>query len=1523
MKKPLIMAAGFWLAAICTVQAQSQWTVPSISNTGRAAYAKQSNQTVEEQKHSLQKYQLRMPFQRWKTPNQPGANVISPYANYKQPIVTTKSTRNSDDPVLWANVIYSSSWNSLPNSASYKYGIYTFDLTNATVIDTLSISSEWNANGGGVFKDGKFHFINDTYVNDYDVTYYYRVNTNTWETEYYNYVEDLGLMATDLDVDPVSGKVYGCFFGYNSNGENDHMEFATIDYATQTKTVIANLDKVFWTIAVNGQGEVYGIAGDGNLYRFDKETGEQTLVGPTGLKPQYQQSATFDKRTGKMYWAATFPTTSNLKSGLYEVSTESGHATRIADFPNDEELIAIQVRYPDAKHDAPAEPSNLTTAFETDQLTGTVSFTMPQKQFGGDPLSLTESLKYTILANGEALATGTALPGESVSREVTVSKGGNTKIAVTAENTAGSSPEASKVLWLGPDAPVAPKTVTATYNETNRQVSLHWSQPKAGINNGYIDPSLITYDVWRMPDSVKVGESVSDTTFTEVLEEKPFAYYTYRIIPFYKGQEGRATVSNGFTAGTAFVPPYFEEFDTPDTWNLFTVIDANNDGSTWQRYDNFFHETYAYAQANRWNEGDDWLITPPIHMKSGYLYPFSFMYRYRMIFGNERLEVKYGKGTDPSKYETLMPRTDVTSGYFTTFEKYVSTTEDGDYRFAFHYISDRDKYGLYIDSIKVGAGLAFATPDSVQQLQVKGGYRGALNATATMISPKVDISGNNLTAISLIRLERDGIAVDSVRNPALGTPLTLKDNDPTNGYHNYTIRVFNNHGEGMPASRRIFIGQDVPGDPTDITLTDETDHLHLKWKSPGDVGANGGFVEGNHLKFKVFNIDENGTAFGEALTETTNTEYDITGKSTTGEQKLYYYGVTTVGDVGSSRIRTSNPVVLGDDYTIPFKESFSNGAYSHLWWQSRYGGIGGYLTASNGADTDRGYFSVLSLADGDRLTLCSGKIGLKGAFNPTLTYYYQFSKSDKFSIVAIATVNGTEDVPLDTLDFSSLKYNRSGWYQHRVSMDKVKGAKFVNLKFIMSNNTGSVASTGLDNINIVDQLEYDLSASIDAAPTAIRGREFPVTVKIHNLGTRTSSRYNVILRNGSTPIDTLQGVPIAIDGEQKVKFNVIAPVYGEDAMNLSAEIDYLYDLNLDNNTTATAIVKLKNPLSPRVTDLAASTSGGATNLSWSKPQQGREKVEESFENYDDFIIDNIGDWKVYDGDSAIITGFQAIDFPHSQDHFAWIVFNPTATTPSIDLNTAREFTPYEGNKYLAAFCATPRYAKAGHNDDWLISPRLDGHAQTISFRVKTMLPSEGLETYEVLYSTTTDEPSAFKRTGSERQAPANWNGVRVRLPETARYFAIRCTSENKFIMGLDDISYELGELEVLGYNIYRNGQFVGHASADATSFSITGDDAADYTITVVYNNGESAPSNIASVVSTGLKAISTSNGFNAAGTKGAILIEGAAGRTVRIFTSGGALVTSLNGKDHMQVVLSSGQYIVSTNLGESRNVVVR
>ena len=55
--------------------------------------------------------------------------------------------------------------------------------------------------------------------------------------------------------------------------------------------------------------------------------------------------------------------------------------------------------------------------------------------------------------------------------------------------------------------------------------------------------------------------------------------------------------------------PYSESFDTADAFELYTVIDANNDGKTWT---NKATEKAVRAAYNTKKEMDDWMITPGI-----------------------------------------------------------------------------------------------------------------------------------------------------------------------------------------------------------------------------------------------------------------------------------------------------------------------------------------------------------------------------------------------------------------------------------------------------------------------------------------------------------------------------------------------------------------------------------------------------------------------------------------------------------------------------------------------------------------------------------------------------------------------------------------------------------------------------------------------------------------------------------------------------------------------------------------------
>ena len=54
--------------------------------------------------------------------------------------------------------------------------------------------------------------------------------------------------------------------------------------------------------------------------------------------------------------------------------------------------------------------------------------------------------------------------------------------------------------------------------------------------------------------------------------------------------------------------PYTADLTQPETFDIFTVIDANEDGSTWN-WDNTYLTNYEYSADNA---ADDYLVTLPI-----------------------------------------------------------------------------------------------------------------------------------------------------------------------------------------------------------------------------------------------------------------------------------------------------------------------------------------------------------------------------------------------------------------------------------------------------------------------------------------------------------------------------------------------------------------------------------------------------------------------------------------------------------------------------------------------------------------------------------------------------------------------------------------------------------------------------------------------------------------------------------------------------------------------------------------------
>ena len=180
--------------------------------------------------------------------------------------------------------------------------------------------------------------------------------------------------------------------------------------------------------------------------------------------------------------------------------------------------------------------------------------------------------------------------------------------------------------------------------------------------------------------------------------------------------------------------------------------------------------------------------------------------------------------------------------------------------------------------------------------------------------------------------------------------------------------------------------------------------------------------------------------------------------------------------------------------------------------------------------------------------------------------------------------------------------------------------------------------------------------------------------------------------------------------------------------------------------------------------------------------------EDDFESYDDFAIENVGDWTLSDVDGANLYGFTGISFTNSGGPFAYVVFNPSMTTPASNTNDG--FEAYSGDKYMASFASV-----SGANNDWLISPQitLGASGNEVKFWAKSITVEYGAERFNVLVSTTDTDPSSFTKisVGDYTTVEDVWTEFSYELDAYAGeqvYIAIQCVSNDAFVFMVDDFS---------------------------------------------------------------------------------------------------------------------------------------
>ena len=1143
-------------------------------------------------------------------------------------------------------------------------------------------------------------------------------------------------MVADELATAADGTIYGAFW----NSSADGTELGIPNYANKTRSTIGTLQNDYVAMGITKAGVLYGIASDGNLYKIDKTTAAETLIGSTGVavsngQNYYYQAGEIDQKDDTFYWLGTPYETGECS--LYTVNLSTGKATLVKSL-GEYSITGLLVEKPAAEADAPAAVTDLAANFATGSTTGEISFKAPTKTYGGSTLSGT--LNYSIKCDDQEVAKGTTSAGSTVKATVTLPQGKHT-IQVIVSNSAGDSPAAKLEIIVG-----------------------------------------------------------------------------------------------------AYEIPYFADLTIQNEFNLYTIIDANGDGST------FSFSSGARYLYNSSNPGDDWLISPPIHMQAGKAYSIVVNAKAGIARYPERFEVKVGKTpTADAMTITAIGPSDVATTTDTDYDGTIKVPSDGNYYVGIHAISDADEYYLYINTISIEAGPDENAPDAATNLTVTPDDEGYTAATISFTAPSKTIGGATLSGKITCDIYRDNTLIKSLTNVNPGSKQTYDDtaDDLTIGTHEYYVICSNANGTGLKSEVvSAYIGFDIPAEIEEVTVKDNIGTLTFNWDKV-TTGANGGVVNPDNIKYIIWSLEYDGTYLylDEKLDSVQGaTTATITYDANVGDQQFGYFAVQPKNDAGEAS-GTVAALIVGEPFELPLEEHFANGQLEIPGWFSETDGSGNIsLTLSTESSDNDGYcIGMKSSAADTWASITPGKLKLNGATNPTLVFDVKSTSANNQFFIIVEKVDGTEEVVkngfVPTSDFQNIS----------VDLKKYANEPYIFVKFYATFD--EAGTFYIDNIRYLDYYEYNLMANNLTAPKSVTlGNNATVKFTVRNMGKQEAKNYKVkVTVAGETIIEQTVSETLAPFASKEFEGTYSTTLFTEPgAKALKAEVTYTSDLKASDNIIESEI-NVNAPSAPGVENLTAEELSSGYHVTWDAPSTVSEEVTEDFEDtsiFPPFDLGGItatehngafGDWKLYDGTGgAAVYGFENTDFENMGLPHAWQVINPTEAGLGVYYNAP------SGNQYLMSICPLASTRKAA--DHWLISPELSGDAQTIKFTARTITDAYGQETFEVLASSTDTKPESFVSVKNFTTKVVEWTEFSADLPAGTKYFAIRHTAYDIFGLLIDDIVYTKGGGTIEGYNVYVDEEF--YSDVTDTSIDLTDVSHGNHkiSVTVVYGNGvESAP----------------------------------------------------------------------------------
>lgn len=997
--------------------------------------------------------------------------------------------------------------------------------------------------------------------------------------------------------------------------------------------------------------------------------------------------------------------------------------------------------------------------------------------------------------------------------------------------------------------------------------------------------------------------------------------------------EGTATVSelsmSIFTEEDEAYQLPFSIQPTADQFAEFTVVNSNADASTWTYYNDFGAARYNYSTTEK---ADDWLVTPAINVAStDEMLTFSLKARGMGKSFPETFEVWCGSTPDVKTMEKLYTSPEVRTEQFTDYSFSFAPSRKGITYMAVRATSEPKMFHLFVRDLKLEAdGRSTAVPCSVSDLKAAPLPQGSTDAKVTFTMPTLSESGASLSASAALTAE---VKSSKETKTISGAPGAAMDCTIANGQGEGEISVviINEAGRSNPAVTTVFTGQHQPAKITDVKAeADATNRTAtISWTLP-EEGLDGGWLDPQQVTYTIRHATGSGsyakvgTVEGDcSFTYTIPDSYPL---------EMHYFTVTASNIAGESPAPDKGVgLVMGKPYSIPATDDFSSGTID-------LGPVGmAYPDATYTLDW---YFDNPGNAFTEAANLSSRALIAfteeEGAARGRL-YLPKFdTRTDKGARVVIRLFNyphfAPTDVYVSSFDVKDVKVGHiepaqeAAWVEYSLPLpENLLDKQWVEI-YLDFGFSGSYD----DEIWMLDRfgMENYHDIELDLRPVVTHSR-----VKANEKSRWQFTAGNYGRSDITFNLPTLNFTSESADDVQQ--FEATAPEAEQITLKPGETIDLIYEPTADTALEGTGTFDIAIPVEGDgnesnnsvadeltvwsqkeyvVRDLSAARDDDNPDnvtLSWSAPAA----------DYGILYVDNLDSWDMsdqiglftnYDGDKLPTLMFVGASYPGMGLPKAWQVFDYE------DAGFDYRYAGYLGTaKSLIVF--GPGDGKSAA-DDWLISPEIKGGTD-LSFFVRPLHYAYGCETVEVLTSSTGNAPDDFSilttyttKNGAADATPY-WEEVETKLPEDARYFAIRYVSRNIFGLQLDDVIYTptLGVDDELSYTVIRNGETIATGVKD-TNFTDNYSAAATYHVATEKTYGGTHPlSNRAQVdVSTSVEGIDAEDTIIAIGGVGTLTVKGAQDRALTVVAADGTVVyTTDRATPEEKITLPAGLYIVT------------